>query len=193
MHSTSNLDDNYLGSGIQLWRSIRKHGKTSHIKEILDFLPNRKELAIRETEVVNETLLSDPLCMNLISGGYGGSRSNSNQQRKFIMAGAHAPGRIKKSSDKIKWLYENDPDWSNNTRSKISKGLKANTEWLKTWQGKKHKLETKNKIGRANSIAGKGSLNSQYGTMWITNHLENKKVKSTSEIPEGWERGRIHK
>lgn len=37
-----------------------------------------------------------------------------------------------------------------------------------------------------------GSKNSQYGTMWITNGLENKKIKRVDNIPEGWYKGRVN-
>jgi hypothetical protein len=37
----------------------------------------------------------------------------------------------------------------------------------------------------------KGEKNSQFGSMWITNEIENKKVKKDSEIPSGYRRGRI--
>ena len=33
--------------------------------------------------------------------------------------------------------------------------------------------------------------NSQFGTMWITNKVVNKKIKKTEQIPEGWYRGRL--
>ena len=36
-----------------------------------------------------------------------------------------------------------------------------------------------------------GEANSQYGTMWITNGTENKKIKKENVIPEGWYKGRI--
>ena len=36
-----------------------------------------------------------------------------------------------------------------------------------------------------------GKLNSQYGTMWITNGKKNKKIKKEEKIPEGWTKGRI--
>lgn len=37
---------------------------------------------------------------------------------------------------------------------------------------------------------GVGEKNSQYGTMWITNGIENKKIKSLDQIPQGWSKGR---
>ena len=72
MHSTDNLDDGYIGSGKRLGYSIRKYGLENHKFEILEFLPSREELKKREAEVVNEELLTNPLCMNLKFGGEGG-------------------------------------------------------------------------------------------------------------------------
>ena len=37
---------------------------------------------------------------------------------------------------------------------------------------------------------GCGKNNSQYGTVWITNGTENKKIKKNTEIPNGWYLGR---
>ena len=71
LHSTDNLDDGYFGSGQILWRSIKKHGKEKHSKEILEFLPSRTELKAREEFLVDEELLKDPMCMNVIKGGGG--------------------------------------------------------------------------------------------------------------------------
>lgn len=71
LHSTDNLNDGYFGSGQVLWRSIKKHGKGKHSKEILEFLPTRAELKAREEFLVDEQLLKDPMCMNVIKGGGG--------------------------------------------------------------------------------------------------------------------------
>ena len=75
MHSTSNLDDGYLGSGKRLRYAIRKYGKENFKKEILEFLPDRESLVKRESEIVNEQFIQDELCMNLTTGGSGGFTS----------------------------------------------------------------------------------------------------------------------
>lgn len=73
MHSTNNIHDGYYGSGLRLQRSIKKYGKENHILQILEYLPNRTTLALREKEIVNESLLKDELCLNLAQGGHGGN------------------------------------------------------------------------------------------------------------------------
>jgi len=55
-----------------------------------------------------------------------------------------------------------------------------------SWIGKKHNEETKKKIGEKNSISQKGNKNSQFGTKWITNGYENKKIKKTEPLPLNW-------
>ncbi len=72
MHSTSVLEDGYLGSGKILRYSRKKHGDENHIKQILEYLPTRAALALREKEIVNGELLADPMNMNLRYGGDGG-------------------------------------------------------------------------------------------------------------------------
>jgi uncharacterized cupin superfamily protein len=66
-------------------------------------------------------------------------------------------------------------------------------EFVPIWSGKKHKKETKLKIGKANSINHKGEKNSQFGKQWIYN-LElkiSKRILKTEIIPVGWLKGRV--
>jgi hypothetical protein len=70
--ATDNLEDGYLGSGKVLRYSINKHGEQNHRKEILEELPTREALKLREAELVNKDLLAHPLNMNLKFGGEGG-------------------------------------------------------------------------------------------------------------------------
>lgn len=72
MHSTDDINDNYLGSGLQLKRSIKKYGARAHSKSILEFCESRDELKHRERQLINSELIGDILCMNLMIGGEGG-------------------------------------------------------------------------------------------------------------------------
>lgn len=36
-----------------------------------------------------------------------------------------------------------------------------------------------------------GEKNNQFGTCWITNGIENRKIKKENEIPNGWRKGRV--
>lgn len=72
MHSTDRMDDGYLGSGIWLKRAVKKHGEAQFRREIVEMCDSRKVLRVRETEIVNSDLLNDPMCMNLVCGGWDG-------------------------------------------------------------------------------------------------------------------------
>jgi len=187
MHSTDVLDDEYLGSGKRLWHSINYHGKENHTREILEFCENRNDLIEREKEIVNEKLISEELCMNLKPGGSGGF-CNEEHRKKFI-----ENNTVVSSHKRIKWLYQNDPIWLKNQSKKIKDALNEVNFNYKTFLGKKHSEETKRKISEKNKIKQKGKKNSQYGTCWITNGFENKKIKKENldkYISLGWYKGR---
>ena len=65
MHSTYNIEDGYMGSGILIKESIKEFGVDNHNKEILVFCNSREELEKKEKEIVNNKLLSDINFMNL--------------------------------------------------------------------------------------------------------------------------------
>lgn len=71
-HQTSNLEDNYLGSGKILNLSIKKYGIENHIREILEYCIDKEHLYDREREIVNVDLLKDNNCLNIKLGGSGG-------------------------------------------------------------------------------------------------------------------------
>ena len=70
IHSTNNLDDGYMGSGKALRTSIKKYGLENFSKEILKFFDTIEELSDYEKLIVNEKLLEDPNCYNMVKGGY---------------------------------------------------------------------------------------------------------------------------
>lgn len=182
MHSTNDLNDGYVGSGKRLWYSIKKYGKENFKCEILEMLPDRSSLKEREKELVNEDLLNDKKCMNLKHGGDGGF-VNEEHRMKFHKAGGRAVLLMFHEIHKIK--MSGDPEY----RERVIIKLRGN----KSFAGKSHSEESKKKIGFANSKKQKGENNSQFGTIWITNETENKKIGKNEIIPKGWKKGRKFK
>lgn len=69
IHSTDNLNDGYMGSGVRLHRAYKKYGIENFSKEILKFFDTRKNAADYEAEIVNESLMKDNNCYNISHGG----------------------------------------------------------------------------------------------------------------------------
>jgi len=69
VHSTNNLDDEYLGSGIRLGYAKNKYGIEHFHKEILKFFDTADDAYNYESEIVNESLVKDPNCYNCMVGG----------------------------------------------------------------------------------------------------------------------------
>lgn len=69
IHSTDNLDDGYMGSGVRLHRAYKKYGIENFSKEILKFFDTRKDAADYEAEIVTESLMRDDNCYNIAHGG----------------------------------------------------------------------------------------------------------------------------
>lgn len=183
MHSTDDLDDGYLGSGKRLWNSIKKHGKDNHRLEILEFFDSRKELRDREEQLVNEDMLQDPMCMNLMTGGGGGFISVE-QQRQRSIAGGRA------FAEKLNTDKEFAKKWNNMLSERMRQRHKDGICRYDNFKGRKHTEETKRKMSEADRT---GVKNSQYGTCWIFNDTENKKIKKEQledYLSNGWSKGR---
>ena len=72
VHSTANIDDGYLGSGVILKSSLRKHGRSRHKRTILRICESREQVLDFEVQEVSMHL-DDPLCMNIARGGLAGN------------------------------------------------------------------------------------------------------------------------
>ncbi len=186
MHSTDNLDDGYLGSGKRLRYSVRKYGEENHKREILEFVDSVDELVKRESEVVTLNEIAKEKCLNLRPGGFGGFTFE--QQRE----------NARRSNERQKFLRENDPEWLKKKSERMSiASKKAYDEGRREricfcdCNGRKHKEESKQRIGIKNSIHQLGKGNSQYGTKWITNGKINKKINKNESLKKGWRFGRI--
>ena len=109
-HKTSNLDDNYLGSGLYLQKSIQKYGRENFERKILFLFDNESEMVEKEKELVNSDLICNDQYYNISLGGQGG----------------------------VTVLYESHPAYKE-TCEKISIGRKNNSEKLSEIAKELHK------------------------------------------------------
>ena len=72
VHSTENLDDGYLGSGVALLRAIKKHGSDCFSRVILGFYYTFQAALADEARLVNEDFFKDRNNYNMTYGGMGG-------------------------------------------------------------------------------------------------------------------------
>ena len=196
MHSTDDLDDGYLGSGKILGYSRKKYGDENHIREILEMLPSREALKAREKEVVNETLLSDPLNINLKYGGDGGwdhiieSRANltSMKFQQYKLSGRLAQNARVASRNRTKHSYSvsSKKAWESN------RGLMTQAALVGINKMNSIEANEKRKQTFANRQHSVGEANSQFGTCWVTNGtpIKIKKEQLDEYLLRGYRRGR---
>lgn len=180
VHKTTNVDDDYMGSGKLIKAAIKKYGVENFKKEILAQFESADEMFNEEKNLISQ--LSPEY--NLHPGGNGGW--------EYINKNKLAPG----------WKYVNTNGLHNRSlggrnnlgrKNSLESRLRMSAAQRKSpsFLGKQHTDETKKKIGQKNSLNQAGANNSQFGTMWITNGQDSKKVSSRDEIPPNWRQGRI--
>jgi len=192
-HQTKDLNDGYMGSGKHLKHATMKYGTENFIKQILFVFDNENEMNAKEAELVTEEFILREDTYNICIGGNGGfgyintcGLRSGFENRPEINAELNS-----RAINKIKVLRETDDKWNQNFKKSVSQGL---INYFKTHQahfsGKTHTEESKEKMRKPRN---QGSKNSQFGTMWITNGKENKKIKKDDYIPDGWYGGRVTK
>ena len=72
VHATNDLDDGYVGSGLNLQRAIKKYGIENFRTEIIIKCDSRDDALAIEELLLSEDLLKSYDCYNLAAGGQGG-------------------------------------------------------------------------------------------------------------------------
>ncbi len=167
-HKTHNIDDGYLGSGKLLFHAIKKYGKASFRRDIIEFCDKE---TVNDREVYWVSFLNSTdrgVGYNICNGGRTTSGYKHSQETKDKIGNKH---RGKKCPPR--------PPMPDNTRLKISRANKGKvrsqeirdiiTEKLtgkkhseatllkmsKSQKGRKHSVETKQKISIGNNAFGR--------------------------------------
>lgn len=139
-HSTDNLNDGYLGSGINIVRAIKKYGKENFSKEILELFDSNQKAFDAQKKYINEYNTLRPNGYNISPmGGHQCSGGVSEETKKQI-------------SKSVSKNFKNNPDYREKIR-KAATGVKQSQETInkriEKTTGRKHTKEAKIKIGKA--------------------------------------------
>ena len=113
----------------------------------------------------------------IVSEGKKIGRHNANKRLEEIYGPDWRRVISQKGRDTLNDILQNDPDYLR----------KRN---VKSFLNRKHSDSTKEKMSKSSKGKGQKEKNSQFGTQWITNGTDNKKIKKTDSIPSGWYKGR---
>ena len=186
LHVTSNLDDDYLGSGKQIQAAVKKYGRKNFKKEYIRVCRTPEEMYKLEAEIVNEEFVKNPNTYNMKTGGTGSwSHVNSNPERYRATRSQLRKLRNAQEDNPFR-----DPEWQKKHNSMTNPEIvqmlvrKANSPAAMA-----KKKETWKITGR-----GQGSKNSQFGTCWIYHPEQGNKKISKEELDKflslGYTKGR---
>lgn len=193
LHSTDDLDDGYLGSGLRLAHSLQKHGAEQHTRIILEHCSSREELKRREAEIVNERLLQDERCMNIaLGGGEGWEQVNANRSAEewaSIQKLGYAAMTAKLTPEQRSFRARNGWQGTEKQMAAFKSGQPLATIAAASPEVNKRRKATLQSIGHQ-----QGNANSQYGKCWMTNGEKNLKASASDVerlLAEGYRRGRV--
>lgn len=84
VHSTNDLNDSYLGSGVRIKGSVGKYSKENFSRAVISIHETRESALTSEARLVTKETLQDPLCLNLMEGGISSSVDPSLTTREKI-------------------------------------------------------------------------------------------------------------
>jgi hypothetical protein len=151
-----------------------------HEITILQWFESREEADAVEGRIIAH-FLNDPDCLNECAGG----KFSLDSLRRGAQARNQLPVKDETltrmgESQKVRWGLLT-PD----EKRQITRNFWRGTPPEEMERVNQSRIEAFRRIGHQ-----QGEKNSQFGTFWVTNGSENKKIRKTDPIPEGYWRGR---
>ena len=190
VHSTTNINDGYMGSGNLIKRAIKSVGKENFAKEFIKFFETSDESFNCESELVDENMIKNPNCYNLALGGRDGIGKTGKINK-------HTKGRIHVNNGVVeKMIYPHDKQEYLNEgwiigcicrpqRRKIY--VNKNGRDLRIWRDELQ--DYLNTGWNRSSISNTGKIH-------INNGVEHKMINPEDlqrYLDDGWERGNLKK
>jgi len=172
-HSTNNLNDFYLGSGVRLKPLIGALGKDKFKRVILAMADDLNSCKVLERQMVTADMLNDPNCLNAIPGGGGQGKLSPETKQKISQANkgrAHtSEARARMSEGQL------GKQFSDETKRKMSESRRG----LKHSEATKEKIAAIHKGAKRSDVAKQNIAAAQAGK---TLSLEHRAKISASNI-----------
>lgn len=191
-HATHDLDDGYMGSGVEIIKAIANEGEQNFKREILETFDTQEAMYAKEAEIVSDDYLKNPKVYNLVRGGSGGwdgintSPVIAEKRKEKYKEIGHQQGN-KNSQFGTKWITNGTEEKKIPTQDDIPSG------WRKGRFNTPEFMEKMTKLKQDESRKLYGEKNPVYGKSPITNGIDNKRLKKDDPIPEGWWIGQTNK
>jgi len=187
VHSTSDINDGYMGSGTAIVRAIKKYRVGNFKKEILETFDSYEAALAREKEIVTQDFILREDVYNLRCGGVGGFQhvnAMEVEDRPNIKA---LRRKIESGEIKVGGTAHWTSDSFIRAKAGANKGQQIRAERVMLPEARKKRKETFEKIQHQ-----VGERNSQFGRIWISNVLtkEVKRITMHDAMPNGWVKGK---
>jgi group I intron endonuclease len=83
-HETTNLNDDYMGSGSLIKPAIKKYGKENFIKNIIFIYDNENDMDNKEAEIITEEYCARDDTYNIAPGGEGGNVLKYSPEKRLL-------------------------------------------------------------------------------------------------------------
>lgn len=194
VHGTTDVNDNYYGSGKLIAAAIKKYGKEAFSKRIIQVFDTLDEALLLEKQIVNENFVLDQNTYNIaLGGGLGGEYLNG-----FSFRGKkHSPETI----EKIRQFRTGKSFLTEEAKQSIIKSNKENTDRKRkisqSLKGRAKTTEHKEKIKKKLLSRKPEDIPRGYKRktrqMWINNGKHSTRINFSMEVPPGWQKGRLSK
>ena len=172
-HSTDNLDDGYMGSGILIKKAIQKYGIENFTKDYLAFCDTEEKLNWFEKFYIKKYKARE-VGYNLTDGGDGSLGRYYSEETKMKISNTKSGVKVPKISIALKGKPSGfkDKHHSTDSKQKISESRK----------GKHHSDEAKRKISEGH----KGKLKPKYKWLTPTGEIKNMAPHIVSRFHKDW-------
>ena len=102
-HSTVNLTDGYLGSGVAFSSAVKKYGREVFTRQIVEWFPDEISLNLAEHEWITPEFVKLKTNYNLVPGGQGGAAPFSLMTSEARSKRAQAAAKTKAANMTAEW------------------------------------------------------------------------------------------